>query len=355
MVEVDLPSYFEEITDQPRALEACVEFYCGREGSNILKTVAGAAGRGRKRRILLTGMGSSYYASMIAAAHISSGGPLAAAIETSELFHYQRDEIDDNVLLVAVSQSGESVEIKKLVEAVRGRCFIAGVTNEPESSLGRAADAVMPLKAGAEEKSATKTYTNSIATLLALAEVWRGGTVHRWREALGGVVSDMAAYVDRGLAQVAEAVEFLQDADYVNLIARGPAVATACQALLLLQETSHVNGGAVTAATFRHGPFEVVGPGHQAIVFAPRGKTYELVAAMATEMASLGSRVLLITNGDFDNVPAGMCVVRVSAADELYAPLLDIMPVELITVGLGPARGVKAGDFSRGHKVTTRE
>ena len=102
--------FLEEIQEQPEALKQTFCYYRSEEGKKSLKTVCALWKSGEYDRIVFTGMGSSYFISQAAATMISSASIPASAINAGELLHFQSPSLTERTLLIAVSQSGESLK-----------------------------------------------------------------------------------------------------------------------------------------------------------------------------------------------------------------------------------------------------
>src|SRR5512134_3954884 len=133
--------YFRDVLDQPLALR---ETHRGLEVSRALAGIAARLADGGFRRVVLTGMGSSYHGLAPLHLRLVGAGHQPATVESSELLHYQQALLGPDTLLVLVSQSGRSAEIVRLLEAVRGRGVATiGVTNTAQSPLAASADACL--------------------------------------------------------------------------------------------------------------------------------------------------------------------------------------------------------------------
>ena len=131
-------------------------------------------------------------------------------------------------------------------------------------------------------------------------------------------------------------------------------MAAARQAALTFQEGSHVFACALPGGSMRHGPFEIVGPGHCAVVFAPEGHGGDLLRNMAVEMAELGSKVVLLTAVEVADHANLASIVLKPGEPELFA-LACAVPQELLLDRMATDRGWTAGVFARGGKITERE
>ncbi len=132
--------YLRDILSQPQALQDTLQRL---ENSPPLEKVADRLSRGEFQRILLTGMGASLHALYPITLELVDRGFTAMMVETSELIHYQSSLLDRKTLIIAVSQSGQSAEIVRLLAQNRGSASLIAVTNNSDSLLAQRADAVV--------------------------------------------------------------------------------------------------------------------------------------------------------------------------------------------------------------------
>ena len=133
-------AYLRDILDQPRVLE---ETLAQLEVSESLQRLAGGLKEGKFEKVVLTGMGSSFHALHPLNIQLIDHGFTAVMVETSELLHYQNRLFDPKTLIVAVSQSGQSAEVVRLLDINDGRSSVIAVTNTPGSPLAEQADATI--------------------------------------------------------------------------------------------------------------------------------------------------------------------------------------------------------------------
>ena len=137
--------YLRDILDQPRALDATL---AGLEVSKTLHQLAARLQKGKFKTVVLTGMGSSFHALHPLNIELINHGLTAMMVETSELLHYRSRLFDPKTLIVAVSQSGQSAEVVRLLEINRGKSSVIAITNTPDSPLAERADATILSQAG---------------------------------------------------------------------------------------------------------------------------------------------------------------------------------------------------------------
>ncbi len=347
-------AFLDEIAQQGRVLRDLIEFYRGKKGDGLL-TLAGRMASYRPRSITFTGMGTSEFVPLTALDYLSDrcSAPVLVC-EAGELLHYSIDSIRDDDVVIAVSQSGESVETRGVVERLKNLRWLISVTNDSESTMARRSQLDLQMIAGEEASISNKTYTNSLALMLLLS---RALVLQEWAplfDDLAAAADEMDAFMADRKPEIDEAAELLRDAQTVYFVSRGPAMAAARQAALTFQEGSHVFTTALSGGSMRHGPFEIVGPGHYAVMFAPEGHGGDLVRSMAREMAELGSKVVLFTAVEVAGHGNMVGIVLRPGSPELFS-LACAVPQELLLTRMASDRGWTAGVFRRGGKITARE
>ncbi|HOF86474.1 MAG TPA: SIS domain-containing protein [Armatimonadota bacterium] len=342
-----LSPFLREIDEQPAALHDLVAYYRGADGQHRL----GGWGEWARARgqVTFIGSGTSEHTPHVALGAMAEAGVHADALDAGELLHYPRPLRG----VALVSQSGESVEIRRLAERYAGTPFVA-ITNHAESTLARAARIVLPLCGGVEETITTKTYSNSLALFALLARMLDGVDAARaLLDELDAVSRVLGAVDAEGIERAAD---LLADARALHVIARGPSVAGARQAALTFMEGTRISATAFPAGSFRHGPFELADDAHRCLIYLPAsGRTHGLLAGLAAELADKGSRVIVFTDGALD-LPAATCqLLRVPAVSEPLFPLAAAITQERLLAALARRRGLVAGAFRYGGKVTTVE
>jgi glucosamine--fructose-6-phosphate aminotransferase (isomerizing) len=338
--------YLRDILAQPEALANTL---AGLAGSAALDDAAGRLAAGRFDRIVLTAMGGSYWALQPLHLDFMRCGRAALWLETSELIHSIPSLLDSRTLAIVVSQSGRSVEILRLMERKRSGCFTVAVTNTPDSPLALQADAVIATRAGAEFTVSCKTYVATLMALQWLADRLAGRDPGQGREALSQAAQAASAYLAGWRNHVAEAVTGLTGIRHLFLLGRGSSLAAAGTGGLITKESAHFHAEGMSAAAFRHGPFEMIDAGLYALIFAGDPETAPLNRRLAQDILRAGGRAA-VAGEDAD---PGFC--RLPAVPASVRPIVEILPVEMITLALGALAGREAGRFERATKITTEE
>lgn len=354
--------FTDEIQEQPAALRRMVDAYRSGSGAAALDRLAEVFRRDLPPGIapgpvLLTGMGSSLYAADAVAARLVQGGIEVAIREAGEWLHYGPEGAPPAALVIVISQSGESIETRRLAERLADRVPVVVVTNDPESSMARAAAVILPLHAGAEEMISTKTYTNSLGVLHLAAAALLGEDRASMFDALNAGAGAMEQALEPSWEpRIQQAAQWLDEARVLHALARGPALAAAREGALVLGEGARLAVTALPAGSFRHGPMELMGPGHLAILFAPAGPTHELLQGLASDFLAAGSRLLLLTNdGTLPDSPNGIVFPLAGSPGEACFPLPAAIVVERLLAATAARRGLTPGQFQFGGKITAAE
>jgi glucosamine--fructose-6-phosphate aminotransferase (isomerizing) len=339
--------YWRDILDQPRALE---------ETHRRLEVPAGLADLARRlrdgglARVVLTGMGSSHLGLAPLHLRLVEAGYSPVTVEASELLHYQQRLLAAGTLLVIASQSGRSAEIVRLLEAARARGVATlGVTNTPASPLAREAAAAVLTHAGEEATVACKTYLAAQMAFAWVGEALAGGDPEAAREALAATVSGTTAYLAAWRRHVEWLAERLEGVRAVYYAGRGASLAAAASAGLITKESTHRPAEGMSGAAFRHGPMEMLDRAVFLLVFAGAGRTRALNERLVADVRAAGARALLAAED------APEAALRLPDVPEMARPVVELLPVEMITLALAGLDGREAGRFERATKVTTTE
>ncbi|WAH36053.1 SIS domain-containing protein [Alicyclobacillus dauci] len=348
-----MSTYLEEILEQPEALK---RLYRSAHNKTTLAELARDYQSSRPQ-LLFVGMGSSHYAGHVIRSRLSRAHIPFRIEEAGEVLHYEFDGIDERTWIVAISQSGESYETRELVKRARGHVArIVSITNEEQSTIASLADHTLLLCAGEEQASSTKTYLNSLLALHQFVDAISGERFVT-DETVQGLADTLERTSPRLMTKMADVVNYLDISKEahpqpIHMVARGPMFTTALQTALILAETTDLFASALPGGTFRHGPFELSGPEHRVVFFAPSGRTQDIVTKMAKEVYTYGSKVVLLSDHAETFPFAHIPLPRIS---EHFAPLLYFLPMELFGSSVALHRGRIPGTMKRMGKVTTME
>jgi glucosamine--fructose-6-phosphate aminotransferase (isomerizing) len=339
----------QNILSQAESLSGVLQHQCG-DGAKSLAQAASLLQSGK--RVLITGMGASLFASIPLEYFLCSQGIDAVAVEAGELLHYRRAGFQDAVTVV-VSRSGESIEITRILETLKGRTPVIGICNEPQSTLARNADVSISVGSLDDDYVAVQTYTGTVLAMHLLAGAV-ANTANAAREAAREILPAFEQLVKRSFDELTRWDALVNACSAVHLLGRGPSCASAYEGALLFNEVAKTAAVGMAAGSFRHGPVEVVDSNFLGFVFAPHGNTRELNLALASDLARFGGRVLVI-GPSFESscVPLEVCATPETA--ETLAPMVEIVPVQMASLRMAQLKGIPPGSFRYAPRVALDE
>lgn len=338
--------YLQDILDQPVALR---DTLMGLERPSGLLELGERLVRGEFHRIVLTGMGSSFHGLHPLHLQLIDSGFSSMMVETSELVQYQTSLLNTQTLVVAVSQSGQSAETVRLLDVNQGRAAVIAVTNTPGSALAKQASASVFTRAGSEYSVSCKTYVSTLVALKWLGDLLCGRAAEQsWKE-LESSVDLVSKYVAAWRSHVAELALRLSGITDVFVVGRGPSLAAAATGALITKESAHFHAEGMSSAAFRHGPFEMLSGNIFVAVLSGEEKVRALNQRLCVDVRASGGKAELVGD-DSEFVPFRLAQHEVS-----IRPILEILPIQMMTLALAALAGREAGKFERATKITTIE
>ncbi|MCM3781256.1 SIS domain-containing protein [Microbacterium hydrocarbonoxydans] len=333
-------SPFEQnIREQPEALRALA-------GEGPDERLAQLCDRSWER-IVLTGMGSSHTVGLPTWRALTRHGRAAWNVDAGQLLDAP-ELITPDTLVIATSQSGASAEIVELLDRGTRAGALIGIAADETSPLAQAADLYLPLRSGEEATVSTKSYLNSLV-------------VHHRIAASFGAIDGLA--VEAQLTASPHAIEALVDLDLTGiaqsaLAAQSPrlatigwadSAATALFAALIGKESSKVPIEGFVGGEFRHGPYELAGPGFTGVFFgASREDVDGPLGRIVRDLLASGALVVLVGDLQIE----GATTVDARADRSLSALLEQSVVAQRLAVAIARENGVVPGAFAYGSKIT---
>ncbi|NJM66865.1 MAG: SIS domain-containing protein [Acaryochloris sp. RU_4_1] len=346
-------SYQSDVQEQPQVLHALIKTYQQQSVWSALTSL------GEPRTpIILTGMGASYNALYPTWFYLNQQGRSAFHIDTSTLIHYLHALLDTPCVIIAVSQSGESIEIQRLVEQVEVRrrqeqapCLIS-VTNSSSNTLAEQSDLSLVTQAGSEVGIATKTYTSSLLLLNLLAKALVGKLQAEDFERGRAIATLLQTYLAESATAIHTGFEALRTSSYVAIMGRGPALATAKNSALIFKEGVRIPAEGYSSGQFRHGPREMITPQIGAIVLTSPDHTLELNQRLASDILAYGGQLICIGQ---PGATGGVDIPLPIFEDPYLYPILEILPLQLLAEKLAVSKNITLGEFRWSGKVVKQE
>ena len=338
--------YLRDLLDQPRALEDTLATL---DRPKQVLDLASRLNRSKFQRIVLTGMGSSFHALHPLNLQLIRNGFTAIMVETSELIHYQGRLFDPKTLVIALSQSGQSAEMVRLAEVNRKRAPVIAVTNTPESALAKHATAVLFTRAGREFSVSCKTYVTALMALKWLGDILCERGPRPTRREFRNAVTAVASYLSDWKEHVSTLAERVSQIRHMFLAGRGASLAAVGTGALIIKESDHFHAEGMSSAAFRHGPFEMLSEDKLVVVFSGDDKTRDLNHRLLEDIRKGGGQAELV--GESSELDC----FRLSNHGSSIRPILEILPMQMMTLALAALAGREPGRFERAAKITATE
>jgi len=333
------PAYLSDIRREPESLQDQLDSRLEPDALAMLRRLHGFD------RIVLTGMGASLHALYPVFLTLASAGLPVWQVETSELLGEADGLVTTRTLLWITSQSGRSAEVAALLERTSARHpAVLGFTNDTNSPLAEASDALVELHSGPEHAVGTRSYVNSLAAHA------RATAVVLERELPGDLSeapSRLAEYLGRWDEHVA-AWEAAVSEQILFAVARGASLAAARTGALIIKEAAKTPIEAMSAPQFRHGPLEMADERLCVIVLPGGPADAPLNERLAADLAAFGANAVTLGLPGADHAPE---LPRLSSEDA--RPLAEILPFQILSVVLAERLGYEPGAFRQIEKVTT--
>lgn len=340
--------FLEEMFNQPKAIRSTVASYLEVRGE--VESLVEGVNRREFKRIVMTGMGNSYYALLPSWFKLNKAGLNIQIIETSELLHYMVDILKGSAIVIA-SRSGETVEVVRLLESIPEDVFIVAVTDNLNSTLASKSNLVIPTRAGEEHLAASKSHLALLTALHMLSSDLTGENVDSEKEKLLKAADIVERYYSRCLDECRQIAVKLAKCNSMVIVSRGPTVSSAYTGALVMKEMAKIHCEGYSAAQFRHGPMEIVGPTLGVIVMSGPKETRRLNVKMALDTTEFGSPTVLIDYAESETF--GKCMpIRVDEPPDSYTDaLVELPPIYALTYHIALERSVPL-KFVKTGKVT---
>ncbi len=300
------------------------------------------------KRIIIVACGTSWHAGLIAEYVIEELCRIPVEVEYASEFRYRNPIIHQGDVIIAISQSGETADTLVALENAKQKgAFIFGVVNVVGSSIARLSHAGAYTHAGPEiGVASTKAFTGQLAVLMmmALKIGYAKGTLQEERylqlmhelQAVPEKVKTILAN-EAALKVIGEKYKDAADALFLG---RGYNFPVALEGALKLKEISYIHAEGYPAAEMKHGPIALVDEHLPVIFVATKDSYYEKIISNVQEIKARKGKVIAIAS-EGDTILSGLAddVFYVPEADEIIAPLLSVIPLQLLSYYVGVAKG----------------
>jgi glucosamine--fructose-6-phosphate aminotransferase (isomerizing) len=304
----------------------------------------------RSRRLIFVGCGTSYHAAMCTRQTMEELTDIPVVLEIASDLLDRRCPIfrDDTVFFV--SQSGETADtLRALDYAKASGALCIGVTNTVGSAIARQTHCGIHINAGAEiGVASTKAYTSQIAAITMIALVLSEDTISK-RVRRDEIIDGLCQLADcvRGALklndQIREMSEELKDEQSLLVFGRGRNYATAMEAALKVKEVSYMHSEGINAGEMKHGPLALVDDKLPIVVVATQDTMHNKMQGVIQQLMARSARLIIVCNEEdeemVDMVGGRYPLIQVPRVDEALQPVVNIIPLQLLSYHLTLLRG----------------
>ncbi len=301
----------------------------------------------KTRRIILTACGTAWHAALVGEYLFEDLARIPTEVEYASEFRYRNPIVEDGTVVIAVSQSGETIDTLAALREAREKGALAlGIVNVVGSTIARETDSGVYLHAGPEiGVASTKAFTCQLvvetlmALMLARRRFMSQATMEGYLRALAKIPDQIAAVLE-----LSESIRQIAD-EYVSLdnwlfLGRGYHYPIALEGALKLKEISYIHAEGLPAAEMKHGPIALIHDGMPVVFVAPRCATYEKILGNIEEVRARKGRIIAVaTEGDERIGKCADHVIYIPDCPEPLQPILAVIPLQLLAYHAAVARG----------------
>lgn len=341
----------KEIYDQPRCISDCIR---GRLLADEKKIVLSAINQHRDRllrasRFIIVACGTSWHAGLIGKQMIEQWAKIPVDVEYASEFRYRKPVIQPGDVVIAISQSGETADTLAAFELAKEKgalCF--GIVNVVGSSIARASDTGIYTHVGPEiGVASTKAFTGQVMvlTLFALALGHEMGSIsqtefEKYVTELSLIPEKMKKVLEQDALtkDISRTLIYARNALYMG---RGFNYPVALEGALKLKEISYIHAEGYPAAEMKHGPIALVDENMPVVFVATHHQLYKKILSNIQEVKARNGRIIaIVTEGDEAVKNIAEATIEVPATLPVVAPLLSVLPLQLIAYHVAVFKGL---------------
>ncbi|MEM2883349.1 MAG: glutamine--fructose-6-phosphate transaminase (isomerizing) [Nitrososphaerales archaeon] len=283
-------------------------------------------------RVYIIGAGTSYHAALIAKHLFIKMAKLPAEVILASEFEDYIPLVDEDTLLLAISQSGETADVLSAINVGKRKgASVLSIVNTPTSSLARESDYTLYLKCGPEVGvAATKSFTAQLAVIYSIA--FRLSNTAADLQRLSKAVNRVFD-VERQLAYLAQVFLTAKDCYFIG---RGLNYPIALEGALKLKELSYIHAEGFAAGELKHGTLALISEGVPIVALNPNDKTYHDTLSNVAELKARGAKVIGVS--DVAN-PLYDYYVEIPSVESIFYPIVEVIPLQMFAYYSALERG----------------
>ena len=317
------------------------------------------------RRVVIVACGTAYHAGLVGRYAIEQWARVPVEVDIASEYRYRDPVIGPEDLVIGISQSGETLDTLVAMRTARQRgAKVLAVTNVMGAQITREADGVLYTRAGLEiGVAATKTFVGQITAMYLLALRMAEVREVMDRARLKPIISDLKRLphminelLEHGVDGISAIAEAHHDADFFLYLGRHVGLPIALEGALKLKEISYIATDAYAAGEMKHGPIALLNENTPVVVIATDSPVLEKVVSNMQEVRVRGARVIAVaTEGNESIAEHADEIIRVPRTDWMLAPLLAVIPLQLLAYNIARRRGLNVDQPRNLAKTVTVE
>ena len=338
----------KEIYEQPNAILNTLDGRIG--GDDVLENIFGEGSNdlfAKVKRIQITACGTSLHAGRVAANWFSAIAGLPTQIDYASEYRYKNPYVDENTLLVTISQSGETADTLAALRYAKDQNYLASlaICNVPTSSLARESDFLLLTNAGPEiGVASTKAFTTQLTALmlLTLSLAKASGTNPRLRARVIQALRQMPEIVEKSLELKDDIVDIASEIaqqDNALFLGRGMFYPIAKEGALKLKEISYIHAEAYPAGELKHGPLALIDERMPVVAIAPEHELAEKLVSNLEEVKARGGALYVFGNAKEKLSLERGKYISMPECDFLLTPILYTIPLQILSYEVALIRG----------------
>lgn len=340
----------KEICEQPRALRETLGGRLTPDGARISFEKLGLRPEVLKsfQRIFIVACGTAYHAGLVGKYVLEKLARIPVEVDLASEFRYRNPILDQQTLVLVISQSGETADTLAALREARHRgCQVLAVTNVVGSSVAREADHVIYTWAGPEiAVASTKAYTTQLLVLYMIGLLFAEARETIEPEEAAAIVAHLKVLPEK-VEMILEERELIRElADRyscckdVFFIGRGLDYAVALEGALKLKEISYIHAEAYAAGELKHGTLALIEKGVPVVALATQEELLEKMVSNIKEVKAREGVIISVCCGEKREVEeASDHLIRIPDVPSFVTPILSVGPLQLLAYYMAAARG----------------
>ncbi len=278
------------------------------------------------KNIYVTGSGTSYNSALIAKQILSKYVKIKAEPIMSSELQFSPESIEENSIIIAISQSGESADVLEAVKiGKQANCKIIAIVNLMTSSLAREADVVIGMNCGPEiGVAATKSFTSQLVILYKIIQKLSNNEItinfENFSKSIFKILEDTT--------KIQEIAKDLKEVSDIYILGRGINYPIAIEAALKLKELTYIHAEGIAGGELKHGPLALMDSNVFVIIINPNDMTYSDTLTSAREIKARGAKIIGVSDIESDVYDYWIEMPKI---DEVLYPISEIIPIQLLS------------------------